>query len=105
MAYAAVSHYISSHPEKKNMPSGVENYCVSMSDIRAATGGSWGIYRIRSIVHGLPSIDGPKTGGRSYKLFRPSDLFPRLRSKKSWAGGYEANLIDIIRQKGTLKSE
>jgi len=81
------------------MPLGIENYCVSSSDIRAATDGSWGLYRIRAAVLGLPSVDGPKTNGRSLKLFRPTDVLPRLRAKKSWTEAYEASLLHIITSK------
>ena len=81
------------------MPLGIENYCVSSSDISAATGGLWGLYGIRAAIMGLPSVDGPKTNGRSLKLFRPTDVLPRLRAKKSWSEAFEANLINIIQSK------
>lgn len=81
------------------MPLGIEDYCVSSADVRDATGGSWGLYRIRAAVLGLPSVDGPKTNGRSLKLFRPTDILPRLRAKKSWTEAFEANLLHIIQTK------
>ena len=81
------------------MPLGIDNYCVSSSDIRDATDGLWGLYRIRAAVLGLPSVDGPRTNGLSLKLFRPTDILPRLRAKKSWSEAYEANLNNIIQSK------
>ena len=40
------------------MPSGIDSYCVSSFDIRTATDDQWGVYRIRSVLRDLPSIDG-----------------------------------------------
>lgn len=81
------------------MPLGIDSYCISSSDLRAATDGAWGLYRIRAVVRGLPSIDGPKTNGRSHKLFRPTDLLPRLRAKRQWTETFEASLLQIIQAK------
>lgn len=81
------------------MPLGIDSYCISSSDLRAATNGAWGLHRVRAIVRGLPSIDGPKTSRRSYKLFRPTDLLPRLRAKPKWTVAFEASLLQIIQAK------
>jgi len=81
------------------MPSGIDSYCVSSIDIRAATGNQWGLYRIRTVLRDLPSIDGPKSNGRSFKLFKLSDVLPRIRAKNQWNGTFEANLFAIISNK------
>lgn len=81
------------------MPNGIERYCVSIEDIRAATNNEWGIYRSRALVSALPSIDGPKTNGRSCKLFRGSDVLARCRHHTCWTPEFEANLLQSIKQK------
>lgn len=81
------------------MPTGIERFCVSIEDIRAATEYMWGLYRTRALVEGLPSIDGPKTGGRARKLFRASDILLRCRNHPRWFADFEANLLNIIKNK------
>lgn len=81
------------------MPDGIERFCVSAQDICAATEYSWRIYRTRAVVDGLPSIDGPKTGGRACKLFRASDVLLRCRAHPRWIADFETNLLHIIKTK------
>lgn len=81
------------------MPTGIDTYCVSTNDICAATGEQWGLYRIRTALRDLPSFDGPKSNGRSFKLFKLSDVLPRLRAKKQWNDEYEAKLFRMISNK------
>lgn len=77
----------------------IEHYCVSVEDIRTATGEKWGVYRIRALVSALSSIDGPKTKGRSRKLFRGSDILARCRQHARWVPEFETNLLQMIKQK------
>jgi len=81
------------------MPTGIDTYCVSTNDICAATDEEWGLYRIRTALRDLPSFDGPKSNGRSFKLFKLSDVLPRLRAKKQWNDEFEATLLDIVSEK------
>lgn len=81
------------------MPRGIDRFCLSIEDILAATEFKWRIYRTRSIVECLPSIDGPKTGGRPCKLYRASDVLLRCRNHRRWLSDYTANLLHIIKTK------
>lgn len=81
------------------MPNGIERFCVSVADILAATNNEWGTYRSRRVVQGLPSLDGPKTGGRSCKLFRASDVIARCRQHSRWAAAHELNLLRMVKEK------
>lgn len=73
-----------------------EEYTVSIDDLQSAT--SFGRYRLRNLIgRSSPSIAAQtKERGAAHRLYRLTEILPRLREHQRWSEEKEAALLNYI---------